>query len=345
MRCLTLAERLRKTGAEVSFICRELPGHLASLAAAHGYDVHMLPFIKSPEASSVEGFVEALQRDKMQDLVYTQELLRQFNTIDWLVVDHYALDEEWEKGIRPYAERVFVIDDMANRHHDCDALLDQNFHADMDSRYDGLVPDPCIRLLGPRYLLLREEFRNPLFGRRARDGTIHRVLVFFGGSDPTNETIKTLDAIEMLNRQDIAYDVVVGQGNANKDQIEVRCANMPGVNYYYQVDYMAELMEKADFAIGAGGATTWERCYLGLPAMVIALAENQREGVEELAPYGAFMNLGWHGDISSAELGAHMDYVYNHPELVKEMGMKARRLVQTDGTAAIKDIEAVFYRK
>lgn len=213
-----------------------------------------------------------------------------------LVVDSYALDSKWEKHLRPYVNKIMVIDDLANRPHDCDLLLDQNYYKNLEKRYDGLVPSDCRKLLGPKYALLRPEFHQAKKNLRKRDGKVRRILVFFGGSDPTNETVKALEAIKLLNRPEIAIDVVVGTANPHKEQVKELCNQMPNTNYHCQVKNMAELMAAADLAIGAGGAATWERLYLELPTIAIAVAENQVETLEALSEDGMVYYFGlWTG--------------------------------------------------
>jgi UDP-2,4-diacetamido-2,4,6-trideoxy-beta-L-altropyranose hydrolase len=209
-----------------------------------------------------------------------------------LVVDSYALDRKWEKFLRPYVNKIMVIDDLANRAHDCDLLLDQNYYRGIEHRYDGLVPLVCRKLLGPEYALLRPEFHQAKKNLRKRDGKIRRILVFFGGSDPTNETKKALEAIKLLNRPEIAIDVVVGAANPHQEEIKYICSEMPNTTYHCQVENMVELMAAADLAIGAGGATTWERLYLELPTIAIAVAENQVETLEALGDAQMVLYVG-----------------------------------------------------
>lgn len=209
-----------------------------------------------------------------------------------LVVDSYALDHKWEQYLRPHVNKIMVIDDLANRAHDCDLLLDQNYYRGIEHRYDGLVPLVCRKLLGPEYALLRPEFHQAKKNLRKRDGKIRRILVFFGGSDPTNQTKKALQAIQQLNRPEIAVDVVVGATNPHREEIKQICSGMPNTTYHCQVENMAELMAEADLAIGAGGATTWERLYLELPTIAIAVAENQVETLEALSEAGKIWYAG-----------------------------------------------------
>ena len=213
MRYLTLADELREHGAGAIFVCREFDGNLCGYIEEKGYIVHRLP-VPNKQKHNIEGNLKHaawLGTDWHTDARQVEEIIKDLDTaLDWLVVDHYALDERWEGYLRPNVKKIMVIDDLADRVHDCDLLLDQNFYENLESRYDGLVPAWCKKLLGPKYALLRPEFREARRNLRKRDGHVKRIMIFFGGSDPTNETTKVLEAIRMLNRPDIATDVMVG---------------------------------------------------------------------------------------------------------------------------------------
>ncbi len=288
MRCLTLADALRERGTEVHFVCRKLPGHLGEVLANKHYPVYWLP---PPDADATTIPAHTAHSSWLgvpweMDAEQIQNWLATLPEVDWLIVDHYALDQAWESQLRPKVQRIMVIDDLADRPHECDLLLDQNLYEDMEQRYTGLVPQACRLLLGPRYALLRPEFLEARKNLRQRDGTVRRILVFFGGADPSNETAKALRAIQLLDRPDIAVDVVVGSANPHRSAIEALCAELPNTRFYCQVSNMAELMAKADLAIGAGGSVTWERFCLALPSLVISIAKNQLELIETLAKMG-----------------------------------------------------------
>lgn len=151
MRCLTLATALREKGATCAFVCRSHPNNLIALLRQKGFTVYELPQGTEPRSSDDLGV--PLEVDAQQ----TQTLLEKLGQVDWLVVDHYGIDANWERFLRPWVKRIFVIDDLADRPHDCDVLLDQNYTHRQD-RYDGLVPAHCSLLLGPQYALLRSEF-------------------------------------------------------------------------------------------------------------------------------------------------------------------------------------------
>ena len=178
MRCLTLADRMRREGTEVHFICRDLVGNLNHLVCEQGFPLHVLP--RHADDPSLSGYAAWLTVAQETDARETGEVLCTLAPIMRLVVDSYALDEVWERIVRPLVGEIFVIDDLANRKHDCDILLDQNFYCAMQHRYDGLVPPSCKLLLGPSHALLREEFYAAKKKLRRRDGHLRRILVFYG---------------------------------------------------------------------------------------------------------------------------------------------------------------------
>ncbi|MBF1687272.1 MAG: UDP-2,4-diacetamido-2,4,6-trideoxy-beta-L-altropyranose hydrolase [Selenomonas sp.] len=290
MRCLTLADRMRREGTEVHFICRDLVGNLNHLVREQGFPLHVLP--RHADDPSLSGYAAWLTVAQETDARETGEVLSTFAPIMRLVVDSYALDEAWERIVHPLVGELFVIDDLANRKHDCDILLDQNFYRAMRHRYDGLVPPSCKLLLGPAHALLREEFYAAKKKLRRRDGNLRRILVFYGGSDITHETEKAVRALLHLSLPTVEVDVIIGGSNAHRMQIEELCAPHDFLHTYCAVSNMAEFMANADLCLGAGGTTTWERCFLGLPAIVTAIAENQLEICLDCADAGLIYYLG-----------------------------------------------------
>jgi len=292
MRCLTLAYALQEKGAKVSFICRQHQGNLIEFIESKGYHVEQLPFNKNKLSDRTLFHSHWLGVTQKEDSLACK-LILQKNNPDWLIVDHYALDIRWEKPLEPYYKKLMAIDDLADRQHQCDLLLDQNYYGNMDSRYSKLLNTQCKKLLSPKYSLLRKEFLDTRNNIRKRSGTITRILIFFSGSDPTNETTKALEAIKLLNNDKISIDVVVGLSNPFKDKVKKLCNELSNVNYHCQISNISEIMLKADLAIGAGGSTTWERCCLGLPSILVILSKNQELLTTELAETNAIINLGW----------------------------------------------------
>lgn len=300
MRCLTLAGHMRREGKTVHFICRDLVGNLSRLVTAQGFALHLLP--PHEHDAALTDYAVWLTVPQEVDAQESAEIIRELQPVERLVIDHYALDAAWERRMRPLVQEIFVIDDLANRPHDCDILLDQNFYRDMERRYDGLVPETCKLLLGPKHALLRREFYEVREKMRPRTGEIRRILVFYGGSDPTGETEKAIRALLMLDRSDIEADVIVGAGNARRGEIEELCAAHDFLHYHCQVDNMAEFMARADLCLGAGGTTTWERCFLGLPAIVTAVAENQFRICRDCAERGLIRYLGAWTDVAAEDV-------------------------------------------
>ncbi len=299
MRCVTLAQHYRKNGHSVTFICRNLNGNMSKLIIKQVFSLSLLPAVE-PNAA-LTGYAKWLTVTQEQDATETIEIVRKMGKVDRLVVDSYAIDCTWEKMLRPYVGEIMVIDDLANRHHNCDILLDQNFYLNKESRYQGLVPERCRLLLGPKYALLREEFYQVRKAMRVRDGHLRNILVFYGGVDATDETGKAIHALQNLLDAGVLHDVqvtvVVGVSNDRKDDIAGRC-RQAGFRYFCQVSNMAELMAEADLMLGAGGSTTWERCFLGLPAIVTAVAENQWRICEDCAQAELIYYLGHNDEVT-----------------------------------------------
>lgn len=326
MRCLTLAERMHKEkNAEVHFISRDLDGNLHGKIRDAGFVLHVLP--RHPLDERLTGYAAWLTVPQDVDAEETKEVLQSIGTVDCLVVDSYALDIVWERNIRPFTDEIFVIDDLANRVHDCDFLLDQNFYLDKEARYVGLVPTDCKLLLGPRYALLREEFYEARKHLRKRDDILRNILVFYGGSDLTNETMKALHALQVFHetQPEITVDVIVGGSNPHQQEIKAFC-EAPDVKkwicYHLQVDNMAEYMVRADLMLGAGGATTWERCFLELPAIVTAVADNQVRIAENCATAGYITYLGCAAEIEESQIISALRSVVAEHLAVQKMRMR-----------------------
>jgi UDP-2,4-diacetamido-2,4,6-trideoxy-beta-L-altropyranose hydrolase len=271
MRCLTLADELRRRGADTAFLCRGEPGNLNALIASRGHDVEAIGSGTEDAGQSAAHLGQARP--------------------DWIVVDHYALDRAWEAAARRFAGKVFVIDDLADRHHDCDVLLDQNLYDGVETRYGPLVPPRCRQLIGPRFALLRPEFAQARerLARHARP--VARILVSFGGVDSANETARVLACLHDV-LPSAALDVVIGPANPYAAEIEALASGHARATVHVGTDRMAELMSQADAFIGAGGSTTWERLCLGLPSLAIAAAENQVPTLQRLGAMGAVQYAG-----------------------------------------------------
>lgn len=327
MRCLALADVLRAGGAQTTLILR---GDLATAKAdveARGHACHLLP----AQAGDVSWRVDAQQ---------TLDCLATLSPPDCLVVDHYGLDAGWESLIKPAVRRIMVIDDLADRPHDCDILLDQNFNSDMATRYVGLVPQHCRQLLGPQFAMLRPEFIAARAQARERDGMVRRLAIFFGGTDPGGDTLKALTAFRNLQDTSAQFaqlhcDVIVGSGNPQRDQIERLCRDMPQVRFLCQISNMAQIMDAADVCIGAGGTALWERAVLGVPSLVMAVADNQVSATEAMARQGALLYLGRAEQVNAKDLQQAMRFVFGNPWLLQSLSRHSAAVVDGQGVVRV----------
>lgn len=307
MRCLTLGTALRERGASVSFACREHEGHLCDLIEERGFALARLP------GSDVDARQEGSPRHAawlgaswQEDAAQVRALVAG-RRIDWLVVDHYALDERWERELRPYAARILVIDDLADRRHDCDVLLDQNLVPDMEVRYGDKLPKHCTALLGPDYALLQPIYAEMHDQLSPREGAIRRICISFGGADPANLTGRALAAFLGLGRANVEVDVVVGPGSPHEESIRQQVAGHANVHLHIGAPTLAPLLARADLAIGAGGGTSWERLCVGLPALVVTLADNQRPIAAALNERGLIRWLGHKDSVDKSDIAQALD--------------------------------------
>lgn len=308
MRCLTLAEALRSQGHECTFICRNHSGNLGALIAERGIQLILLGQADlgerniGGEGNSALAHADWLGVSWQQDAEQTLEALNGA-IIDWLVVDHYALDARWERRVSRRVKDVMVIDDIADRPHECKLLLDQNLGRKAED-YDGLVPETCTRLIGPNYALLRPEFaelREHSLERR-RTPELKRILITLGGVDRDNVTGQVLDVLSKSQLPpETELDVVMGASAPALDEVRRQAEVLPfRISVSVNVSDMAERMCLADLCIGAAGSTSWERCCLGLPTMTMVLAENQKDAAEAISMQGAALVMQGSSDLKAA---------------------------------------------
>ena len=328
VRCLTLAGELRRAGAAAYFISRKLPGGGEALVRQSGFELLLLPEPKG-------GLQTAREHERWlgvpwkQDAAETSEALRALSKPpDWLIVDHYGIDDRWESLVRTGMSKLMVIDDLADRKHMADLLLDQNVYPNMERRYDGLVPQACLRLLGPLYALVRPEFleiRRPAW--KPPEPGRERLLVFLGGADAQDQTSKVLRALNSFADGQRFIDVVIGSANPHRAAVVQLCAAMQGVRVHQQTQDMAVLMSGAHLAIGGGGTTTWERCLLGLPSITLVMAQNQRAATEAVAAAGATINLGWFEGVREEAIQQTVLKCFKNPTAMKAMSKAALGLM------------------
>jgi UDP-2,4-diacetamido-2,4,6-trideoxy-beta-L-altropyranose hydrolase len=338
MRSLTLARALqREHGLETAFVCREHPGNLIAALRRDGQPVLPLrppdraigsvnnagedyaAWLGVPVDSDAEETIAALCGEKPE----------------WMVVDHYGLGAEWEQRLRPHARRLMAIDDLATRSHDCDLLLDQNYSDEHATPYESRLPARCRTLLGPRYALLAPEYASLRAAQPVRTGVVRRALIYFGGVDPTNVSGEALTALSAPEFAGVEVDLVIGANHACRQALEVQAARRDRTRVHGIQASLAELMAKADVAIGAGGVTTWERLCLGLPSLVVSVAENQRPTCERLGAAGYIEYLGHAGSVGAEQIREKLHDLVESRERLMELSSRGQSLVDGRGTSRV----------
>jgi UDP-2,4-diacetamido-2,4,6-trideoxy-beta-L-altropyranose hydrolase len=336
MRCLVLAKAIQNKDTKVIFITRNHIGNLNQLISSKGYEVRSLSLPVEGQQYNLSGYEQWLGVEQKVDAEQSIALLDGTEP-DLLIVDHYALDKDWESRLRPYVKTIFVVDDLANRKHDGDWILDQNYNLD-NTRYDRWVTADTVKLLGPQYSLLRDEFTRWRAHIRDRKGRINRIFLFFGGFDPDNLTLLVLKALQHPQLSHIAVDVVTGIGNPYGNDIRNFVAEHPNTKLHVQVENIAELMVEADLAVGAGGSTTWERMALGLPSVVVTIAENQIPFTRALSEAGYLNWLGNGQDIDQPIVENLLLDLIDQPKKLSAQSLKCQELVDGQGVDRVVGI-------
>ena len=332
IRCLVVAKALAKRGHAVVMVCRRLEDSLAALIRQANID--FVSFAGDAELLSL------CDRAQRADAISTQKALPN-QPWDAVVVDHYFIDARWESLMRASVGLIVVIDDLANRSHDCDILLDQNTLPIDDSRYAGKVPASCVQLLGSRYVLLADSFAQKRPQKLPSRTRVNNILVSFGGVDAANYTHCTLCALSNLHLQDVTVTTAVGAANPHRQAIVDYC-QQHRFDCHIQTQSMADLMQRADMAVGAGGVSVWERCCLGLPTIALCSADNQREQLCAAASQGLLMTFDVATNQASLiqQLQLHIEALYHNPQLRQHIAESAHRAL--DGRGVERLVKAIL---
>jgi UDP-2,4-diacetamido-2,4,6-trideoxy-beta-L-altropyranose hydrolase len=339
MRCLTLAEGLKYKSAQVEFICREHEGNMIDYIKNRGFKVHVIPVLKKdtgiPLSSKLEvkntldhrGWLGSTQE---QDAEICHLILGKLSP-DWLIVDHYSLDRVWQMKLHGSFQKLMVIDDLADRNHICDLILDQTYGRGADD-YKSLVPSRCRVLVGSKYALLRPEFSEwrKYSLRRRENPNLKKILITMGGVDRQNITEMVLDELKNCDiPAETLVIIVMGITSPYLASVRRKIKSFPfKAEIKSNVTNMAELMANSDVAIGTSGATTWERCCLGLPSIQITAAKNQTVIADYISKSGAALS------VTVAQLDQLKIWIIILKRQIKDMAKKSAEV--TDGTGLIQ---------
>lgn len=316
-RCLALADALAARGAHCWFVAR---------------------------AGSVD-FVPGLARHDRLELgasdpnsaVAAQLAHERPEGVDWLVVDHYELGADFENACRPWARRILAIDDLADRPHAVDLLVDQS-PGRVAADYTGLLGPDCPVLAGSRYALLRPGFslcRARSLARRATGQPVQRVLVGFGASDPGN---LACHALALMRSAGLAcnVEVILGPNSPNSASVRGVAAACPfPVDVFDGVDDMAARLASADLAIGGGGVSALERACLGVPSLLVILADNQQCNADYLGKAGAALVLESSTALKSPAATAALRALADSPRARQAMSQAAAGVCDGAGSERV----------
>ena len=266
-RCIALAEAINAGGGKTVFATREDARAGRQMLESAG-----IPYVRLPPGD-----------DWREDAEATRPFVR---GMDWVVIDHYGLDARWQRAVSEEGAGVVVIDDLANRPHDCAILVDPGRSVTGRADYDSYVPAECDVLMGPLFVMLRSGFGDVRAARSERTHT--NLLVFFGSADNQNLTARSLDAIDNINfEENLSVHVLLTSATHNAGSIRERS----GIVVHENVVDMASLIADMDIALGAGGVSMWERCSLGVPSLTIGVNQNQMPGLQLAEAAGAIRTL------------------------------------------------------
>jgi UDP-2,4-diacetamido-2,4,6-trideoxy-beta-L-altropyranose hydrolase/UDP-4-amino-4,6-dideoxy-N-acetyl-beta-L-altrosamine N-acetyltransferase len=326
MRCLSLAQVLKETGLNVEFICRRHKGNLINMIRSKGFNVHELELFEKYKVDIKLAESYLLGATQQKDSYECINILKLHKT-NWLFVDHYALDREWHSNLKPFSEKLIVIDDLSNRKYQCDILLDQTFGRTKED-YLRLTPKGCKLLIGSKYALLRPEFarwRSHSLEFRKKP-KLRQILINMGGIDADNITgkiIKELDICQLPKNVNIV--IIMGKFAPHLGSVQILADTSPyKTDVLVDVNNMAEIMANSDLAIGAAGSTSWERCCLGLPTIQFAIAKNQIFLAKKLADHNAVKSVKKVSEIK------HL--LEDSDEWIKETGIIASKISYGMGT-------------
>ena len=339
VRCVTLAKELTKNGAYCIFLSRDHEGNLLNYVEKNGFELKTLENNKgySSNDKSLNNLFHSswLSSGQTCDANQTISLIKDLSP-DWLVVDHYGIDYRWHKLLRPYCKKILVIDDLADRKHDCDLLLDQNLVKDYKHRYDKLIGRNVTKLLGPNFALLQNEYtdiRRRIFSRKFLDN----ILVYFGGSDLYNLTEYVTDILLKINYKK-KVTLILDSKNPQLARIKDKIKDKKNFEMHNDLPSLANILKDVDVAIGAGGTATWERCALGVPSFVITIAENQKQIAAEMHKQGYIKLLGNCDDINSSILEKILTDIANNRIEIEEWSQYCLTLVDGLGAKRVAEI-------
>tara|TARA_B100001564_G_C20640157_1_gene671726 strand:- start:182 stop:1237 length:1056 start_codon:yes stop_codon:yes gene_type:complete len=246
--------------------------------------------------------------------------------VDLIVVDKYEWNFREEIECRIFSKKVLVFDDLANRKHNCDFLIDLSFNR-KKIEYKKLVNKGCELFLGPEYSPFSKSFYKLRKSSIKRNrNPMKKILVSFGGSDQQNITSIVVSALAKIN-ENVSFFIVTNKLSSNYNLVKKVIKNKKNFFLVENCNDLSNYYSRSDLCIGAGGFSSWERCYLGLPTIVIKTAKNQDFICDELNNCGAIKYLGRKRDINANRIFREIEYLRNN-KILNKMSKSAKKVIK-----------------
>ena len=326
-RCLNLAYQYKENN--ISFICKKYNYNLID-KISEKYKVYELSLDNYQKINlNINSWLGESQEEdanKTIDIILHNNLI-----IDWLIIDHYAIDKNWEDIIEKYVKNICVIDDFTNRKHNCNILINQQItYEEGFVKYKNIVNEDCKLYCGNDYLLFHPKYFDYINFEKVYGDNIKRINIFMGGSDIHNITEKIIDICNDYNKlvkNKIIFDVIIGKSNKNYENIKKKLNNLPNFNIYYDLDFLGDLFEKTDLCIGALGGTLYERCLLKTPCLCICIAENQKTVLNKFIESNTIKYIGTIEDSYENKIIEYFNHFNKNIEELETMSINCEKLI------------------
>lgn len=341
-RCLNLAQELSDRGEKCTFIVRDIEDTFARKVISLGFELLILESSQSvirefKLEEKINEYSYWLKVTQSTDANETIEKIKSHDA-DWMIIDHYALDVEWEQIVAPHVKQIMVIDDLANRKHLCEILLDHSLTNNLESRYDKLLIKDSVKLLGPNFALLHKDFYNLRSHSKSIKNKLRRIFIYFGGFDNNGLTVQVLKDLENHFPKMLDIDIVFNGSEEDLNYIQTLALENNKIKLHTNLNSLAPLMKEADIAIGAAGITTWERCAVGLPSIVFSVAENQEHIAQEMQKRNFIVYLGKVSEYKETSLINAFSKFYKNPELLNAWSKRCSDFFTTNGVKFVADL-------
>ena len=326
-RCLNFAYQYKEHN--ISFICKNHNYNLNS-KISENYKLYELSLDNYKNINL--DMNTWLGESQIDDLNKTIDIIKDNNlVIDWLIIDHYAIDKIWEDSIKEYVKNICVIDDFTNRKHNCNIILNQQItQSNGIIKYKNIINDDCKLYCGNDYLLLHPKYFDYINFKKKYENHIKRINIFMGGSDIHNITEKIIDICNNYNKSienKIIYDIIIGKSNKNYEKIITKLKDLDNFNLYYDLEFIGDLLEKADLCIGAPGSTSYERVLMKVPCLSICIAENQKTVINKFIEANVMKYLGTIEDKYKEKLIEYLNYFNKNNNELKKISINCENFI------------------